>query len=227
MMTIRLNTWVKMLARASAAVVASSASAQSAGAWYGVVGVNKISPKVESGEVSAPALPNSTAGVGNDTKPIFNIGYMITDNISAQIDLGVPYTSDFYGTGALQGSGKIGHADVLPPTVFAQYRFFQPTAVIRPYIGAGLSYVWFRKETGSGALTSIVNTGGPATSFSLDNKWAGNLQLGTTVAINKRWFVDASIIKTWLKTQATYSTGQTQGIKLDPISINIGIGYHF
>lgn len=226
-MNIRLNTWVNMLALATGMAAASGASAQSVGQWYGMVGVNKIMPKVESGEVSAPALPNSTAGVGNDTKPIFNIGYMLTDHISTQLDLGVPYTSDFYGTGALQGSGKIGKADVLPPTVFVQYRLFQPNATIRPYAGVGLSYVWFRKETGSGALTSLLNTGGPGTSFSLDNKWAGNVQLGTTVAINQRWFVDASVIKTWLKTQATYSTGQTQGITLDPISFNVSIGYRF
>ncbi|HEV7814521.1 MAG TPA: OmpW family outer membrane protein [Janthinobacterium sp.] len=226
-MNIRLNSAVKMLALVAAMGMASSASAQSVGQWFGVVGVNKIMPKVESGEVSAPALPNSTAGVGNDTQPIFNIGYMITDHISAQLDLGLPYTNEFYGTGALQGSGKIGTAEVLPPTAFAQYRFFEPNAVIRPYVGAGITYAYFRKETGSGQLSALLNTGGPDTSFHLDNRWGASVQLGTTVAINQRWFADIGIIKTWLKTQATYSTGQTQDIKLDPVSVNVGIGYRF
>jgi outer membrane protein len=225
--SVRINRVAKGLVLVAAMGMVSAASAQSMGQWFGVIGANKIMPKVESEEVSAPALPNSTAGVGNDTKPILNIGYMFTDNISAQLDLGVPYTSEFYGTGALQGAGKIGTADVLPPTVFAQYRFFQPNATIRPYIGAGVTYAYFRKETGSGQLSALLNTGGPDTSFHLDNKWAGSVQIGTTVAINQHWFADFGVIKTWLKTKATYSTGQTQGITLNPISFSAGIGYRF
>jgi outer membrane protein len=39
---------------------------------------------VESGDVSAPALPGTKTDVNSDTKPRFAIAYMITDNVSAE-----------------------------------------------------------------------------------------------------------------------------------------------
>lgn len=226
-MKIRLNHVVKLLALAGAMTAASVASAQSAGAWLGTIGINKISPKVESGNISAPALPDTKAAVGDDTKPIFNIAYMFTDHVSTELDLGVPYTSEFIGDGSIKGAGKLGTSDVLPPTLFIQYRFLDAGAKFRPYVGLGATYAYFRKETGSGQLTALINTGGPATSFSLKNKAAVSFQLGASVALNQRWFASVGVIKTYLKTTATYSTGQTQDIKLDPVSMNVGIGYRF
>src|SRR5471030_3427132 len=97
------NTTVKLLALAAAMTVASAASAQqTAGTWLGTLGINKITPKVDSGDVSAPALPGTKADVGSDTKPRFAIAYMITDNIAAALDLGLPYKHDLIGAGAIQ-----------------------------------------------------------------------------------------------------------------------------
>jgi outer membrane protein len=226
-MNNRINTAVKLLALAAVFGVAASASAQSTGQWIGTVGINKITPKVDSGNVSAPALPESKADVGSDTKPIFNVAYMFTDNISAEMDLGVPYKHTLYGAGSLEGTGKLGTSEVLPPTAFIQYRFFQPEALIRPYLGAGLTYAYFQKERGSSQLTAILNTGGPGATFKLDNQWAGSVQAGASLRIDKNWFVDVAVIKTFLKTDAHYSTGQTQKLKLDPLAVSVGIGYKF
>ena len=93
----RLNTAVRVLAAAAAMAVATGASAQSAGTWMAKVGVNKITPHVDSGDVSAPALPGTKADVKSDTKPILTFAYMITDNISAEMILGVPYKHDLIG----------------------------------------------------------------------------------------------------------------------------------
>lgn len=222
-----ISTTVKLLALAAAMTAASAASAQSAGSWLTSVGVNKITPKVTSEAVSAPALPDSRADVGSDTKPVFNIAYMYTDHIAGELDLGVPYKHSLYGDGALKGTGKIGTAEVLPPTFLVQYRFFEPKSMFRPYVGLGVTYSYFQKERGSAQLTAILNTGGPGSSFELDNKFAVSGQLGTTVAINDRWFGFVSVIKTKLKTTAHYSTGQTMGIKLDPLAVSLGVGYAF
>lgn len=226
-MNIRFNRAVQALTVAAAMSVAAGASAQTAGTWLFKAGINKITPKVESGDVTAPALPHTTADIGSDTKPIFTVGYMLTDNISADLHLGVPYKHTLYGDGAIAGTGKLGSSEVLPPTALIQYRFFSPTAVVRPYAGLGLTYAYFQKETGSGQLTAILNTGGPAATYRLKNKAAASLQLGATVAINERWFADVSVIKTKLKTKASFSTGQTQDITLDPLAVSIGIGYKF
>ncbi|UGQ45809.1 OmpW/AlkL family protein [Massilia endophytica] len=222
-----MNTAVKMLALAAALCASSGAMAQAKGDWVVKVGVNKITPKVESGNVSAPALPNTKADVGTDTKPILNIGYYITDNWAAELDLGIPYRHDVYGAGAIEGTGKLGTADVLPPTAFLQYHFFQPNTFIRPYVGVGLTYAYFRRERGSTQLNALLNTGGTGATFSMEAKFAVSAQIGASVRINDHWSIDGGVIKTKLKTTASYSTGQTQSLKLDPVAVNLGVSYKF
>lgn len=218
---------VQLLALAAAMTVASAASAQTAGTWLGTLGANKITPKVESGDVSAPAQPGTKTDVGSDTKPRFAIAYMVTDNVSAEIDLGLPYKHDLYGAGTIDGTGKLATAEVLPPTAFIQYRFLPANSVFRPYAGLGITYAMFQKERGSGQLTAVLNTGGPGATFKLDDKWGVSFQLGGTVKINEKWFLDASVIKTKLKTKAHYSTGQVQDVRLDPLAVNVSVGYAF
>jgi outer membrane protein len=223
-----MKNTVKLLALVAAMTVASAASAQqTAGTWLGTVGVNKITPKVDSGDVTAPALPGTKTDVGSDTKPRFTIGYMVTDNISGELDLGLPYKHELSGAGAIQGTGKLATAEVLPPTLFVQYRFLNADSMFRPYVGLGFTYAMFQKERGSGQLTAILNTGGPGATFKLDDKAAASFQIGGTVKINEKWFLDASVIKTKLKTTAHYSTGQTQEVRLDPLAVNFSIGYAF
>jgi outer membrane protein len=223
-----MKNTVKLLALAAAMTVASAASAQQTqGTWLGTLGINKITPKVDSGDVSAPALPGTKTDVDSDTKPRFAVAYMVTDNIAAELDLGLPYKHNLYGAGAIQGTGKLGTSEVLPPTVFIQYRFLPANSMFRPYAGLGITYAMFQKERGSGQLTAILNTGGPGATFKLDDKWGVSYQIGGTVKINEKWFVDASVIKTKLKTTAHYSTGQTQNVRLDPLAVNVSIGYNF
>ncbi len=230
-MKIRSNSKLKMLALGGAAILAASAastaSAQSAGTILVKAGVNKITPKVKSGDVSAPALPGTKTAVGSDTKPVLILSYMLTDNWSAELGLGLPYKHDLFGDGAIAGSGKLGTSEVLPPTAFIQYRFLDAKTAFRPYVGLGITYAYFQKETGSGQLTAILNTGGPATTFSIDNRFGATLQLGASYAISEKWFADVAVTKTYLKTTANYSTGQTQDITFDPVGMSVGIGYKF
>ena len=99
--------------------------------------------------------------------------------------------------------------------------------MFRPYVGLGITYAKFQKERGSAQLTALLNTGGPGATFKLDDKWAASYQLGGTVKINEKWFLDASAIKTKLATDVHFSTGQYQHVRLDPLAVNISIGYKF
>jgi outer membrane protein len=227
-MKVRLNSVVKMLVAVAAVAAASGASAQSAGKFAVAVGVNKITPHVESGDISAPALPGSKGDVGSDTQPVIVIDYGITDNISLETALGTPYKHKIYGAGAIAGTGELGSVEALPPTIFAQYRFFQPSAMIRPFVGVGLAYAYFQKATGSGKMTALTNPGSSTpTTFKIDNKLTGALQAGVAVNINERWFASAAIIKTFLKTDVHFSTNQTQHMKLDPQAVMVSVGYKF
>lgn len=225
-MTTRLNSLAAMLA-AAALLSAPAAFAQSAGQWTFKAGATQITPKVESEDVTPPALPGTKSDVGPDTQPTFAITYSLTDNFLIELDLGLPFEHRIYGAGSIQGVGQLATVKALPPTVFAQYRFFKPEARLRPYVGAGVTYAYFADETGSGQLTAVSDIGGPPTTFSIKNKVAGTAQLGLVLNINERWFADVFVSKTWLKTQVSFSSGQTQRLTLNPQAVGFGIGYKF
>jgi outer membrane protein len=227
-MKVRLNSVVKMLVAVAAVAAASGASAQSAGQLTVSAGLNKINPHVESGNITAPALPNSKGDVSSDTQPVLVFDYGITDNISAEFALGTPYKHKLYGAGSLEGTGQLGTVEALPPTVFAQYRFFSPSSMVRPFVGVGLTYAYFQKATGSGKMTALTNPGSSSpTTFKIDNKLTSSLQVGVSVNINERWFATAAAVKTFLTTDVHFSTGQSQHMQLDPTAAMLTVGYKF
>ena len=226
-MKVRFNSVVKMAVAAAALACAGAASAQSAGQWTAKFGFNQLTPKVESGDLSGPALPFTKASVDRDIQPVLIFAYGFTDHISAEVALGTPYKHKIKGAGSIQGTGELATVEALPPTAFLQYRFFEPTATFRPFIGIGATYAYFMKERGSGKLTALTNPGGPATTLSIDNKFTYTAQVGMAFNFNERWFTDITVNKTRLRTVANFSTGQTQNMKLDPVAVVLAVGYKF
>jgi outer membrane protein len=226
-MKVRINV-VKMLVAAGTLAVATGAAAQSAGQFTVSVGANMLKPHVESGAISAPALPNSQGTISKDTQPVAVITYGLTDNISVETAVGTPYKHKIYGAGAIAGTGQLGTAQALPAIALLQYRFFDPSARIRPFVGLGVTYAMFRKETGSFAMTALTNPGGGTpTTFSIDNKWTYSGQVGLQFNVNEKWFANAAFIKTKLSTDVHFSTNQHQHMRLDPDSYILSVGYKF
>jgi outer membrane protein len=221
------NSVAKTLVAAAALACAASASAQSAGQWTAKFGFNQLTPKVESGDISAPALPFTKADVKRDIQPVVVIAYGLTDNISLEGALGTPYKHKIIGAGSIAGTGELGTVEALPPTLFAQYRFFAPTATFRPFVGIGATYAYFMKERGSGKLTALTNPGGAPTTFNIDNKFTYTGQLGVAMNFNERWFADVTVNKSRLRTDVHFSTGQNQHMKLDPVAVVLAVGYKF
>ena len=216
------------LAIAAVLVAASgAAAAQSAGTWLIKGGVNNIAPRVSSGDLSAPSLPNSKVDVKSATSAIITGAYMLSDNTSVEFYVGLPYKHDVVGAGSLEGVGKLGSVKQVSPTIFAQYRFLAASAAFRPYVGLGLTYAHFYGEEGSGTLTALTNPGGPPTQMSASSAFGLSPEIGLSFRLSDRWFVDASVIKTLIKNKTTLSTGQTIDTKLDPLSTNVSVGYRF
>lgn len=205
-----------------------AASAQSAGSWLVRAGAVRIDPKVDSGDLSAPAFPGTKADVDSNTQFGGGITYMWTDNVSIDLPLSLPFKHDINGDGAIAGVGKIGETKALPITLLAQYRFLEASSPFRPYVGGGITYAKFYKEKGTATLTGL--TGGTTanpTTLKIDSKAAATIQVGASYTFNERWFVDATVLKTFLKTTTTLSTGQTLDIKLDPLTTAVFVGYRF
>jgi outer membrane protein len=218
---------VKLLVAAGALAVAGGAAAQAKGRWAVSLGAAQITPHVESGAITAPALPNSLGEVGKDTEPVIVVNYGITDNISGEFTFATPYKHSLYGAGAIAGTGELGTVQALPPTAFVQYRFFSPSSAFRPYVGIGVTYAYFYKETGSFRMTALTNPGGPPTTFSIDNKLTMSGQIGAVWNFNEKWFLNAALVKTRLRTDVHFSTHQGQHMKLDPNSTVLTLGYKF
>jgi outer membrane protein len=222
-----MNLKPTLILLAALSSLAGAAQAQSAGAWLGRVGVTRIAPDVTSGNLSAPSLPGTQSDVEAATQLSGGLTYMYTDHFAVDLPLALPFRHDLVGAGAIAGVGKIGDVKALPITLMAQYRFLEAQAPIRPYVAAGLTYAKFFGERGSGTLTALTNPGGTPTQLSIESRWGTTFQAGVTARINETWFVDASLSKTFLKTRNTLSTGQTLDIKLDPVTVSLGVGMRF
>jgi outer membrane protein len=231
-----MKTPVKFLA-AAALLTAGSAFAQTAGTWMVRAGVTTISPQVSSGCLSAPDFGDLGAGgalgctrsdVSSDTQPSGGITYMLTDNIAVDVPVALPFKHKLIGQGSLAGAGEVGEVQALPFVVFLQYRFLDASAKFRPYIGLGATYAYFFNEQGSGKLTATTNPGSVTpTTFKTDAKFVLTPQIGATIAVNDKWFVDLHFSKSNLSTTTTFSTGQHIDIALDPTSYGIDVGFKF
>ena len=206
---------------------AGAVHAQAAGDVMVQLGWNKIMPKVKSSDLSAPSLPGSQINIKSASALFATLTYMVTEDISIEALGGLPYKHDIVGAGAVAGVGKIGSIHQISPTVLLQYRFLSADGPFRPYVGAGPTFAKFYGTKGSAALTAVTNPGGPGTTIGGDTEWGATTQVGLNYKIDKHWFVDASVIKTFISTKATLSTGQETKARLNPIAINASIGYTF
>ena len=204
-----------------------AAQAQVAGQLLVKLGWNKIMPKVQSDDLTAPSLPGSKINIKSASALFFTATYMITDDISVETLGGLPYKHDIVGAGAVAGVGKIGSIHQVSPTVLLQYRFMAADAPFRPYVGAGPTFAKFYGSKGSAALTAVTNPGGPPTTIGGDTEWGGTVQVGGNYKIDKHWFLDAAVLKTFISTRAVLSTGQSTSAKLNPIAFNASVGYTF
>jgi outer membrane protein len=207
--------------------LAGVANAQSAGSWMARAGVTTIAPQVTSGDLSAPSFAGTKTDVGSATQLGGGISYMLTNNVSVDVPLALPFKHKLYGAGAIAGVGQIGEVQALPITVFLQYRFMEANSKFRPYVGLGATYAKFFNEQGSGTLTALTNPGGPPTKLKVDSKFTVTPQVGATIAFDEKWFFDIFYSKSKLTTKNTLSTGQTLDIALDPVSYGIAVGYKF
>jgi len=213
---------------AMALVAGSAAQAQSAGTWMARVGAIGLYPQVSSGDLSPPAFPNTQTDVSSDWTLGGGVTYMITDNWSVDVPLALPFTHTLTGAGAIAGVGTIGTTKALPITMWGQYRFGEAKSTFRPYLGAGLTYAYFYDENATSTLNALSGgTPSNPTTFSIQSKWAFGVQAGATYAFNERWFLDGMVGYTWLKNTTTLSTGQTQPMTLNPVSVAISVGYKF
>ncbi len=223
-----MKNTAKLLLIPALLACAAAAQAQSAGSLLIRGGATTITPNVSSGDLTAPSLAGTKSAIGSSTRLSGGITYMLDNNIAIDLPLAVPFEHDITGDGAIAGAGKIGTVKALPATLLVQWRFMEPNAAVRPYIGAGLTYAAFYGARSTSTLTALTG-GTPAnpTTLSVESKWAASVQLGASIQLTGGWFVDANYTYTPLSTRTSLSSGQTLDAKLDPSSVSLTVGMKF
>ncbi|MGZ5179707.1 MAG: OmpW/AlkL family protein [Ramlibacter sp.] len=219
---------VRLGAALALAGAALCAHAQAANTWMVGLGATQIRPNVASGALAAPSSPNTRIDIDADIEPTLWVTRMVTDHWSVEVPIGPGFLHRINGEGSILGVGEIGTVKVMPITVFAQYRFMEPTSRIRPYAMLGVTYAHFYGAHGSATLNAINPLNPPGgTGLSVESKWGLTPGLGVTAMINDKWFADLQYARSFLKTTAKLSTGQTIDTKLDPDVWRIGVGMRY
>jgi outer membrane protein len=223
-----------------------TAHAQSAGSLYLSTGWFHLAPQDSSDVLKTTSIggspvnlsvPGSGASVGNADTIGFSGGYFITDHVAVEAELGIPPKFELSGSGTLSSYGKLGQVKQWSPALLFKYYFRQPDATFRPYIGLGVSRIWFTDAqiTNQNFVANVLH--GPTT-VDVDSSWAPVFNAGFTYNFTKHIFAGFSVSFLPFSTDATLHTlAQTPvgplnvtsraHIKLNPIVTYLRVGYSF
>jgi outer membrane protein len=230
----------------SLAAFSLPAAAQSAGSNVFGVGWFHLAPN-DSSEVltrtSAPAAgPIAGSGATIDSADTLGLAvtHFWTDNFATTLDVGIPPRFHLTATGAaLAGAGvtDIGSAKQWSPAIVAKWFFGDATSKFRPFIGAGVTYVWYSDVQLSQSFmnaAALTGSNGRATA-NLSSSWAPVANIGATYNFDKNWSTSLSISYIPLKTNADITaSGGAAGVQtsrttltINPLVTFLSVGYTF
>ena len=194
----------------AAALASPVAMAHQAGDFLVRGGLAFVSPQTSSDNV----LGTGELEIDSNMQLGLTLSYLITDNWGVELLAATPFSHSV----STAGLGEVAKVKHLPPTLMAQYYFGDANSKVRPYIGAGINYTTFFDEQGRGALDG--------TDVSVDSSWGMAGQVGLDMAINDRWFVNASAWIIDIDTDVLTAVG-TINTSIDPMAFMLGVGYRF
>ena len=198
---------------------------------------------------------DSTAGFeleDSDTAE-FKFDYLVNDNVSLGLILGVPPTFDIKGKGALLKTPltpnglnlnrKVGDVKVYSPVVTGKYHFGTVDSKFRPYVGAGFMYAHFSDFKLDSAIANdatLKTINGSIHNVKIDDAVAPVAFIGADYNITKNWFATASVSYVHLSTHANLQVSGTNPIRTQPVEVQgsskieinpivtyLGVGYRF
>ena len=213
-------------------------------AWVGASGVASAQDNPWMVRVRAVAVmpdEGATLKVGSTTLqgdvdisdnyiPELDISYFFTDNIAAELILGVTKQDvdavHVTVPGALTDAKvPLGSVWLLPPTLTVQYHFKNGTA-FKPYVGAGVNATLFFSE----------KEGPVADKIKYDSSFGPALQAGFDYDLDGQpggWALNVDVKKVWMnsnvKVDFTSALGATvkADADIDPLLVGVGMAYKF
>lgn len=243
MQFIRINQAIAGLA---AIMCFNQTHAQTAGSVYVTGGWFHLAPQDSSdalkytnigGSPVNISLLGSSANLSTSNTFGLSAGYFITDHFAVQADLGIPPKFDLRGGGTLASYNKLGEARQWSPAFLLKYYFRNAHDAFRPFVGIGVSYVWFTHAKITNQAFVLEQLHGP-TSVDVDSSWAPVFNAGFSYNFSKHIFASFSVSFLPFSTDATMHavsqtlvgpkkvTGRTH-IKLNPVVTYLNVGYRF
>ncbi|EYS85056.1 hypothetical protein CF68_13750 [Cupriavidus sp. SK-4] len=153
-------------------------------------------------------VPGGAVTVGSDTVLGVEIGYAVTPNWTARLDVGSPVETDLGGAGTLSPLGKLGSVKGGPAILTMTY---SPGMLgpIRPFFGGGLTYLRVF-STKDGAVQNLKVDDGLGTALTIGADWP----------LSDGYSIGFSVQKLFLKVKATGTAGGAPvraDVKLDPV----------
>jgi outer membrane protein len=207
------------------AALLGSAHAQTApeGAspWSVAVGPVHLAFSTKADLYAGGPVPGAGVHASSDNVFGVEIGYRLTPNWMARLDLANPVKSDLSGTGNLGPLGRLAGVKVGPAILTLNYTpgMWGP---IRPYFGGGISYMKVFSAS-PGALQNIK----------VDNNFGGVFLVGADWPLGDGYSIGLSFQKLYLKTNATGTVPAmggapvTASVRLDPLVTFLGVRKQF
>ncbi|MDY7576791.1 OmpW family outer membrane protein [Herbaspirillum sp. RTI4] len=229
----------KILAMSVLAACAMPAFAQSAGSNIVGIGWFHLTPNDSSDGLTSPRGydANAHSAVSNADTVGLSFTRFFTDNIALTADVGIPPTFNLNGTGTLAAYGQIGSAKQWSPALVMKYYFGEATSKFRPFLGAGVSYIWYSGVSLNSTFQNVAAGGSGTADASLSNSWAPVLNAGATYNFDDKWSLNVSVSYIPLKTDAVITAHPSAApsvslisktsIAINPLVTFLSVGYKF
>jgi outer membrane protein len=216
------NIMKKTMLAAAALLALSNAWATEESPWSWRIGVTRITPHINSGDLTPAPVSGIKTDVGADSELSGGINYRFDNRWAVDVPLGLPFTQKTYGAGIAKRKGQIGSFKSVPATALLQYSLTDRSTDFRPYVGAGITYAKFFGE--------MPTAGNP--DFAIKSKYAPSLQLGAQWKLNEAWSLDVNYIQTYLETttyipMTSFGTSGEQNASVNPSALSIGFVHAF
>ncbi|MFW9616135.1 OmpW/AlkL family protein [Aquabacterium sp.] len=189
-----------------------------------------VSDTVKAGAAAAAPIQ---AAFGKDafTNPALRADVLAA--LAANPKIGAAGAAGAYGSMAtgshvnLYNNVTVARVKQTAPTVFLNYKFFEQSAALRPYVGVGLNYTKF-KVTSTAAGNELYSDG--KVRISSSDSFGLAFQVGGTYQIDKNWSLNAGWATAAVRNDVVIRTDHTEErlfYRFHPSVFSATVGYSF
>ena len=210
----RLRPRIAAAVLLSVALAAPGAALAGAGDLVVTVGWVRIYPRSSSGpltlrQIGSMEVDQPQAGTSVESLPAntltLTLEWPLTEHLGAELVAGYPPTHLLRASGTIESAGVLGEGQQWSPAFLLKYHFGGSGANLRPYVGAGVDYTFFRKTKVTNDAFRQASYGPDSTTrVSVNPSWNPLVTAGLDWKLEGRWSVGASL--TYAPLRARIST---------------------